>query len=86
MEALQTDNITAIRHLGREAQLDTEALLVHLWESAGVVYATKKEPNRSEFFNALLVLGKELDSPAIAWAILERNRREEIANFKRALR
>lgn len=85
-EALETDNRSAIRQLGREAGLDPEALLVHLTEAAGIVYATKKEPARSEFFSALMTLGRELDSPGIAWGILERKRREELSEYRRALR
>lgn len=76
-EALETDNTSALRQIGREAKLDPEALLVAITEAAGIVHATGKDPRRSPFFEALLLVGKELDNPAIAWAIIERKRREE---------
>jgi hypothetical protein len=79
IEALETDNPSALRQIGREQRLDLEALLVRIFEAAGVVYATKKEPTRSKFFEALLVIGQELDSEAIAWAIIERKRRTDTA-------
>ena len=85
IEALESDNLSAIRQLGKEWKLDSEALLVHLTEAAGIVYATKKEPTRSEFFSALLLVGRELDSPGIAWGILERRRRENLAENKKKL-
>lgn len=85
MEALQTDNAAALRAIGREAKLDTEALIFHTLEAAGLLYAIAKEPKRSPLFDALMTLGKELDSAGIAWGIIERKRREEKAESKRKL-
>lgn len=82
-EALQTNNPSAIRQIGRENNLDAEALIVYLTEAAGILYATKKEPTRSPFFEALMTLGTELDAPAIAWAVIERKRREALPEAKK---
>lgn len=84
-EALEADNAAALRAIGREAQLETEALLFHTLEAAGLVYATSKEPKRSKLFEALLVVGQELDSAGIAWGIIERKRREKLTESKKAL-
>lgn len=81
-EALQTNNPSAVRQLGREHNLDTETLLAYLMEAAGILYATKKEPSRAPFFEALMTLGAELDAPAIAWAKIERKRREAAPEAK----
>jgi hypothetical protein len=82
-KALQNDNTAAIRALGREYQQNTEQLTFALLESAGLIYASGKEPKSSELYQALLTLGKELDSEAIAWAIQERTHRQEIAEMKK---
>lgn len=84
-EALEADNAAALRAIGREAKLETEALLFHTLEAAGLVYATSKEPKRSKLFEALLVVGQELDSAGIAWGIIERKRREKLQESKKAL-
>lgn len=85
MEALQTDNPAALRAIGREAKLETEQLIYHTLEAAGLLFAIGKEPKRSPLFDALLTLGKELDSAGIAWGIIERKRREEKAESKKKL-
>lgn len=77
IEALEADNTSALRHIAREFGLLPESLLYKTLEAAGIVWATGREPKRSEFFEALLVLGQEIDSEAIAWAIIERKRRED---------
>lgn len=82
IEALETDNTSALRQIGREQGLDIEALLYRILEGAGVVYATKREPSRSDFFTALMTIGKELDSEAIAWGIQERKRRTDESERK----
>ena len=84
IEALETDNTTALRQLAREQGLEIEELLFRVFEAAAVVYSTKREPSRSQFFEAVLTIGKELDSAAIAWAILDRKRREEAAEASKA--
>lgn len=84
-EALEADNAAALRAIGREAKLDTEALIFHALEAAGLVYATSKEPKRSKLFEALLVVGQELDSAGIAWGIIERKRREKLTESKQKL-
>jgi len=84
IEALEADNLSAVRQLGREWNLNPEALLIHLTEAAGVVYATKREP-KSNFFNALMLIGQELDSPGITWGIIERKRREKLTETKKNL-
>ena len=86
IEALETDNTSALRQLGREQGLNIEALLCRIFEAAGIVYATKKEPTRSEFFKALMVIGRELDSEALAWSIIERQRRIDTAAQREAKR
>jgi hypothetical protein len=78
-EALQNDNTAAIRALGREHNQTAEELTFLLFEAAGLIYASGKEPRSSEIYKALLTLGRELDSEAIAWSIQERTRRAEIA-------
>lgn len=83
IEALESDNTTAVRQIGREFALNPEALLYHTLEAAGVVYATHKEPSRSDFFDSLLIVGKELDSEAVAWGILERTRRDNLKESKK---
>jgi hypothetical protein len=85
MEALQTDNPAALRAIGREAKLETETLIYHTLEAAGLLFAIGKEPKRSPLFEALLTVGKELDSAGIAWGIIERKRREERAESKQKL-
>ena len=82
-EALQNDNAAAIRALGREYKQTPEELTFALLEAAGLLYAGAKEPRNSELYKALMTLGRELDSEAIAWAIQERTRREEIAEAKK---
>ena len=77
IEALEADNTSALRHIAREFGLLPESLLYKTLEAAGVVYATGKEPTRSEFFSALLLIGQEIDSEAIAWGIIERKRRDD---------
>lgn len=86
IEALETDNTSALRQIGREQGLNIEALLCRIFEAAGIVYATKKEPTRSKFFDALMTIGQELDSEAIAWAIIERQRRIDTAEQKKTNR
>jgi len=84
-EALETNNTSAIRQIGRESDLEPEALITYLTEAAGQLYARRKEPQRAPFFDALMTLGRELDSPAIAWGILERKRRENLPAPKRGI-
>jgi hypothetical protein len=81
--ALQNDNTAAIRALGREYKQTPEQLTFALLESAGLLYASGKEPKNSELYKALMTLGRELDSEAIAWAIQERTHREQIAEMKK---
>lgn len=75
-EALQNDNTAAIRAIGREYQQTPEALTFALFESTGLIYASGKQPRNSDIYEALLILGRELDSEAIAWAIQEKARRD----------
>jgi hypothetical protein len=83
MEALETDNPPAARALAREYDLDPEGLLYYLLEAAGLVYASGKEPKRSEFFEALITLGREVDSEGVTWGIVERARREKRAETEK---
>jgi hypothetical protein len=82
-EALETNNASAIRQIGRENNLTAEALMVYLTEAAGLLWATNKQPSRSPLFEALMTLGTELDAPAIAWAVIERKRRERLPQAKK---
>lgn len=78
MDTLEADNTTALRFIAKEFGLLPESLLYHTLEAAGIVYANGKEPTRSDFFDALLVIGQEIDSEGIAWGIQERKRREQL--------
>lgn len=84
-DALKSDNTAAIRALGREYGQTSEQLTFALLEATALIYASGKQP-RSELYSALMTLGRELDSEAIAWAIQERTRREERAEIAKELK
>lgn len=74
-EALENDNLSAVRMMIKGYNLTPETALLYLWEAAGQLIATNRTPKRSAFFEALTVSGEALDSEAIAWGRLENQRR-----------
>ena len=79
-EALENDNLSALRMIIKGYGLTPESALLYLWESAGQLIATNRTPRKSAFFDALTVTGEALDSEAIAWGKLENHRRANRAN------